>query len=184
LEENKPSKIILMDVRGTLPPAYTENQPNFRSLKCPEVVPNFRTKKLNELRDTARRCFDLAHPLTVNVIQIEHHYHGVLRPDCVSTLTRFMAACCYNLDTGSRHDMRTVVKKWGNSACVRIPAAVMQAARLELDETVDVREESGRVVIEPVERKEYDLADLVKRITPKNVHDEVDFGEALGKEAL
>jgi antitoxin MazE len=67
---------------------------------------------------------------------------------------------------------------------VRIPAAVMQAARLELDETVDVREESGRVVIEPVERKEYDLADLVKRITPKNVHDEVDFGEALGKEAL
>ena len=57
--------------------------------------------------------------------------------------------------------MRTVVKKWGNSASVRIPAAVMQAAHLELDETVDVREESGRVVIEPAQRKEYDLAELV-----------------------
>ena len=45
--------------------------------------------------------------------------------------------------------MKTVVKKWGNSASVRIPAAVMQAAHLELDATVDVREESGRVVIEP-----------------------------------
>jgi len=80
--------------------------------------------------------------------------------------------------------MRTVVRKWGNSASVRIPAAVMQAAHLELDESVDVREESGRVIIEPAQRKEYDLAELVKRITPKNVHDEVDFGEAVGKEAL
>jgi len=80
--------------------------------------------------------------------------------------------------------MRTVVKKWGNSASVRIPAAVMQAAHLELDETVDVREESGRVVIEPVQRKDYDLAELIERITPKNVHDEVDFGKAVGKETL
>ena len=60
----------------------------------------------------------------------------------------------------------------------------MQAAHLELDETVDVREESGRVVIEPAQRKEYDLAELVKRITPNNLHDEVDFGRAVGKEAL
>ena len=80
--------------------------------------------------------------------------------------------------------MRTVVKKWGNSASVRIPAAVMQAARLDLDETVDVREESGRIVIEPVQRKEYDLAELVKRITRENLHEEADFGRPVGKEAL
>jgi len=80
--------------------------------------------------------------------------------------------------------MRTVVKKWGNSASVRIRAAVMQAARLDLDETVDVREESGRIVIEPVQRKEYDLAELVKRITRENLHDEADFGRPVGKEAL
>jgi len=80
--------------------------------------------------------------------------------------------------------MRTVVKKWGNSASVRIPAAVMQAARLDLDENVDVREESGRIVIEPVQRKEYDLAELVKRITRENLHDEADFGRPVGKEAL
>ena len=80
--------------------------------------------------------------------------------------------------------MRTVVKKWGNSASVRIPAAIMQAAHLELDETVDVREESGRVVIEPTQRNEYDLAELVERITSGNLHEEVDFGRPLGKEAL
>ena len=80
--------------------------------------------------------------------------------------------------------MRTVVKKWGNSASVRIPAAVMQAAHLDLDEAVDVREESGRSVIEPAQRKEYDLAELVKQITAENLHDEADFGRPVGQEAL
>lgn len=80
--------------------------------------------------------------------------------------------------------MRTVVKKWGNSASVRLPAAIMQAARLNVDEAVDVREESGRIIIEPAQRKEYDLTELVKGITRENLHDEVDFGKPVGKEAL
>jgi antitoxin MazE len=79
--------------------------------------------------------------------------------------------------------MRAAVKKWGNSASVRIPAAVMQAARLDLDDPVDVREESGRIIIEPERRREYDLDDLVKAITPENLHEEVDFGRPVGKEA-
>jgi antitoxin MazE len=79
--------------------------------------------------------------------------------------------------------MRAVVKKWGNSASVRIPAAVMQAARLDLDDPVDVREESGRIIIEPERRREYDLDDLVKAITPENLHEEVDFDRPVGKEA-
>jgi antitoxin MazE len=79
--------------------------------------------------------------------------------------------------------VRVTVKKWGNSAAVRIPASVMQATRLRLDEAVDVREEEGRIVIEPVRRKTYDLDKLLKGITPKNQHDAVDFGAAVGKEA-
>ena len=79
--------------------------------------------------------------------------------------------------------MRAKVKKWGNSAAVRIPASVMQATRLDLDEAVDVREEAGRIVIEPVRRKTYDLDKLLKRITTKNQHEAVDFGPAVGKEA-
>ena len=56
--------------------------------------------------------------------------------------------------------MRVTVKKWGNSASVRIPSAVMTAARLSLGETVDVREEGGRIVIEPTHPRNYDLAQL------------------------
>ncbi len=72
--------------------------------------------------------------------------------------------------------MKSVVKKWGNSAAVRIPAAVMEAIPLELAESVDVREEAGRIVIEPVRQKAYDINALIKGITSKNLHEAVDFG--------
>ena len=78
--------------------------------------------------------------------------------------------------------MRATVKKWGNSAAVRIPASVMQATHLDLDEVVDVREEAGRIVIEPVRQKVYELSNLLKGITSKNQHQPVDFGPAVGKE--
>ncbi|MFD1489660.1 AbrB/MazE/SpoVT family DNA-binding domain-containing protein [Ancylobacter vacuolatus] len=35
--------------------------------------------------------------------------------------------------------MRAVVKKWGNSASVRIPAAMLAEAGLSLDQPVDIR---------------------------------------------
>jgi antitoxin MazE len=79
--------------------------------------------------------------------------------------------------------MRAKVKKWGNSAAVRIPVSVMQAASLDLDEVVEVREEAGRIVIEPVRQKTYELNKLLKAITPKNQHGAIDFGPAVGKEA-
>jgi antitoxin MazE len=80
--------------------------------------------------------------------------------------------------------MKSMIKKWGNSASVRIPAVVMEAARLSLDDAVDVREEGGRIVIEPLRRREYDLDALLADITPENLHTEVSFGPAVGKESL
>ena len=80
--------------------------------------------------------------------------------------------------------MRINVKKWGNSASVRIPAAIMEAAHLKLDDVVDVSEENGRIVIELVREKEYDLELLIAGITPENRHEEISFGPPVGKEAL
>jgi antitoxin MazE len=80
--------------------------------------------------------------------------------------------------------MRVTVKKWGNSASVRIPAGIMQAARLKLDDAVEIREEAGRIVIEPVLARKYDLAQLLSKITPKNLHRESDFGVSVGQELL
>jgi antitoxin MazE len=79
--------------------------------------------------------------------------------------------------------VKATVKKWGNSAAVRIPASIMEAARLALDEVVEVREDAGRIVIEPVRQKTYDLEKLLRGITRRNQHAAIDFGEAVGKEA-
>ena len=78
--------------------------------------------------------------------------------------------------------MEVLIKKWGNSAAVRIPASVVEAAQLKLDQAVDVRAEQGRVVIEPVRARIFALADLVRGITPANRHEAVDTGPAVGRE--
>lgn len=78
--------------------------------------------------------------------------------------------------------MRVSVKKWGNSASVRIPAAIMQSAHLSLDQVVEVREEEGRIIIEPVHEADNDLDALLSRITEENLHGEISTGNPLGNE--
>jgi antitoxin MazE len=78
--------------------------------------------------------------------------------------------------------MRVLVKKWGNSASVRIPAKVMAAAALNVDQAVDVKEEGGRIVIEPVRAPVYDLDRLLDAMTPETFPEEVDFGRPVGGE--
>lgn len=79
--------------------------------------------------------------------------------------------------------MQGVVKKWGNSAAVRIPASVLEAANIRLDQPVYVREEGGRIIIEPLYSVYYDLNALLAGITDENRHDPVDVGPPVGQEA-
>lgn len=78
--------------------------------------------------------------------------------------------------------MRVHVKRWGNSASVRIPSGVMRAAALRIDQAVDVREEGGRIVIEPLAAPAADLDALLAAMDPNTFHDEVDFGQSVGRE--
>jgi antitoxin MazE len=48
--------------------------------------------------------------------------------------------------------------------------------------SVEVREEQGRIVIEPVRRKEYKLDEMLVEITSENLHGIVDSGEPVGNE--
>jgi len=50
----------------------------------------------------------------------------------------------------------------------------------ELD--IEVRKET--LVLKSHLRRVYRLKDLVKRITPRNLHEELDFGRLVGREAL
>ncbi|MQP65347.1 PbsX family transcriptional regulator [Niveispirillum sp. SYP-B3756] len=80
--------------------------------------------------------------------------------------------------------MRVTMKKSGDSAAIHIPAAVMQAAKLPMNAIVEVREEAGRIVIEPVQSTEPDLTTLIDAITPDNLHGELSLGPTMGRESL
>jgi antitoxin MazE len=80
--------------------------------------------------------------------------------------------------------MRAIVKKWGNSAAIRIPRGIMQAANVGLNEIVDIREHGGQIVIKPIRSRKADLRRLLAGITAENLHSGVEFGAPVGKESL
>jgi antitoxin MazE len=79
--------------------------------------------------------------------------------------------------------MRTRVGKWGNSLALRIPKQFAADAGIEDESVVQVTLQNRTIVIEPVAVPTYSLAQLLARITPENLHAEVDTGEAIGGEA-
>lgn len=78
--------------------------------------------------------------------------------------------------------MNQHVRRWGNSAAVRIPSAALAAAGLKPDDPVEVREENGRIVIEKARPEEITLEWLLAQVTSENIHSEFDWGPAVGKE--
>jgi antitoxin MazE len=58
----------------------------------------------------------------------------------------------------------------------------MAAAALSIDQAVDVREEGGRIIIEPVKAPVYSLDELVAKMTPETFPDDIDFGPPAGQE--
>ncbi len=79
--------------------------------------------------------------------------------------------------------MQSMVKKWGNSTTARIPASVLEAAQVCLDQPLDVREEGRWIVIEPLQPAHYAIEALVAGITDENRHEPIGMGSPAGQEA-
>jgi antitoxin MazE len=77
--------------------------------------------------------------------------------------------------------VRVQVVKWGNSHAVRLPKVVLEQAEMRDGDHLEVRVERGRIALEPVSPK-LSLRDLVARISPNNLHDELDWGKPVGRE--
>ena len=78
--------------------------------------------------------------------------------------------------------MITTVRKWGNSLGVRIPSPVAKDIKLHEGSQVEILEEGNRLVIVPVEKPVFALEDMLKKIKKGDIHGEIDFGPAQGKE--
>lgn len=78
--------------------------------------------------------------------------------------------------------MKTTAQKWGNSLAIRVPKSVAVQVGLKAQDDLEIEVQDGNVVLKPHLRRVYRLEDLVKQITPKNVHSEIDTGTPLGRE--
>jgi len=78
--------------------------------------------------------------------------------------------------------MQTKIQKWGNSLAVRIPKAFVKEAHVAYGTSVDLTVDDGKIVIDPHAEPQYRLEDLLKGVTKRNVHAEMDTGEAVGRE--
>ncbi len=76
--------------------------------------------------------------------------------------------------------MRVEVQKWGNSAALRIPAPALKDAGMQVGQSLELRVEQGRLVIEPATES---LEDLLAKMTPENQHGLALEGPAAGAEA-
>ena len=78
--------------------------------------------------------------------------------------------------------MNQHVRKWGNSLALRIPATLSDSLGFKEDDSVEMREESGRLVIEKITARHPTLEELLAGVTPENIHPETDWGPPVGKE--
>ena len=78
--------------------------------------------------------------------------------------------------------MQTKIQKWGNSLAIRIPKSFALNINLKQGELVDLSVDESKIVITPIERKEYSLEELLKGVSKNNLHGEIDTGSPTGKE--
>ncbi len=78
--------------------------------------------------------------------------------------------------------MQVLIETWGDSAVVRIPTTVMIAASLSVSQGVEVREENGRVVIEPIQSFTYTLNELLADMRPETFPGNEDWDPVVGQE--
>lgn len=80
--------------------------------------------------------------------------------------------------------MKTKAQKWGNSLAVRVPSHIAREAGVSPEDELDAEVVQGKIVLTPARGKpaRYNLADLVRKINPKNRYRETDFGKPRGRE--
>ena len=73
--------------------------------------------------------------------------------------------------------MRSEIKRWGNSAAVRLPKKLLHRAQLDIDSEVTVKAEEDRIIIEAVRNQRagrlqlpFDETMLLANLDPATAH--------------
>ena len=86
--------------------------------------------------------------------------------------------------------MRSEIKRWGNSAALRLPRKLLNQARLEVDSAVTMKVEDNRIVIEALDeaaperlRLPFSEAALVAGLDAQTAHADELPGSLLDQES-
>lgn len=72
------------------------------------------------------------------------------------------------------------VQKWGNSLGIRIPKSLVLKVGIEEGSEVELDVVDGCLIVKP---KSATLDEMLSRVTPENLHQEISTGELQGREA-
>ena len=78
--------------------------------------------------------------------------------------------------------MTTTIRKWGNSLGVRIPHEIAKDSGLFEGREVMLERRDGRLTLRLVSTPQISLDVLIRKITPRNRHTEIQWGRPRGKE--
>lgn len=80
--------------------------------------------------------------------------------------------------------MQTKIQKWGNSLAIRIPKSFALDINLKQDELVDLSVDESKIIITPIGGKKYSLEELLKGVSKKNLHSEIDTGSPIDRKSV
>lgn len=75
--------------------------------------------------------------------------------------------------------MKIHVRKWGNSIGIRIPKVFAKKIGINSGSEVEIDVSDNKIVVFKTQKK---LDKLLDKITPHNIHGEINSGEPKGKE--
>ena len=78
--------------------------------------------------------------------------------------------------------MTTTIQKWGNSLALRLPRAVAQQIKVSEGQSVELKVTADKLIVQRARRRPT-LDELLAKVTPDNIHEEVNWGPPRGKEA-
>lgn len=79
--------------------------------------------------------------------------------------------------------METHLRKWGNSLAIRIPKLLAAQLGLVNHSLIEFSLRGQELVITPAKRTNLKLSDLLAGVTEENLHEAIDTGPAVGREA-
>ena len=88
----------------------------------------------------------------------------------------------YTQCISTENGLRTKIQKWGNSLGLRIPKSFAAETGIEAGSDVELSVKDGQLTVRPILRPRYHLDDLLRKVTYKNVHREIDTGDGVGRE--